>query len=40
MRYAWLTDIHLEFLRDKKTVALVEELATLELDGLLRKNIR
>ncbi len=34
MRYAWLTDIHLEFLRDRKAVAFVEELATLELDGL------
>ena len=34
MRYVWLTDIHLEFLRDKKAVAFVEELATRELDGL------
>ena len=33
-RYAWLTDIHLEFLRDKNGVGFVEELAALELDGL------
>ncbi len=33
-RYAWLTDIHLEFLRDKNAVGFVEELATIELDGL------
>ncbi|HHB75744.1 MAG TPA: phosphoesterase [Desulfobulbus sp.] len=33
-RYSWLTDIHLEFLRDKNGVGFVEELATLELDGL------
>ena len=31
MRYAWLTDIHLEFLRDKKAVAFIDELATLGL---------
>lgn len=34
MRSAWLTDIHLEFLRDKKALCFVEELAVLELDGL------
>ncbi len=34
MRYAWLTDIHLEFLRDKKAVAFIDELATLGIDGL------
>lgn len=34
MRYAWLTDIHLEFLHDKKAICFVEELAAQELDGL------
>ena len=33
-RYAWLTDIHLEFLRSKETVAFVKELAARKLDGL------
>ena len=32
--YAWLTDIHLEFLRDKKAVGFVEELAAREFDGI------
>lgn len=34
MRYAWLTDIHLEFLQDKKTLCFVEELAAQKFDGL------
>ncbi len=34
MRYAWLTDIHLEFLRDKNALCFVEELAVQEFDGL------
>lgn len=33
-RYAWLTDIHLEFLRNKIAVGFVEEIVTLELDEL------
>ncbi len=33
-RYAWLTDIHLEFLGDTAAVAFVKELATQNLDGL------
>ena len=34
MRYAWLTDIHLEFLKDKEAVDFGKELATQNLDGL------
>ncbi len=34
MRHAWLTDIHLEFLRDKKAVTFVEELADQGFDGI------
>lgn len=34
IRYAWLTDIHLEFLRNKETVAFIKELASRKLDGL------
>lgn len=34
MRYAWLTDIHLEFLGDKEVVAFVKELAAQRFDGL------
>ena len=34
MRYAWLTDIHLEFLGDKEAVAFVKELAAQRFDGL------
>ena len=33
-RYAWLTDIHLEFLRSKETIAFVKELASQKFDGL------
>ena len=33
-RYAWLTDIHLEFFRSKETIAFVKELASQKLDGL------
>jgi len=33
-RYAWLTDIHLEFLGDKETVAFLKDLAARELEGL------
>ena len=32
-RYAWLTDIHLEFLGSKETVVFVKELAAQKLDG-------
>ncbi len=32
--YAWLTDIHLEFLGSKETIAFVKELASQKLDGL------
>ena len=34
MRYAWLTDIHLEFLRDHEAIRFVEEIADQKLDGL------
>ena len=34
MRYAWLTDIHLEFLQDCEAVCFVEELAAQRFDGL------
>ncbi len=34
MRYAWLTDIHFEFLHDQEAIRFVEELATQKLDGL------
>ncbi len=34
MGYAWLTDIHLEFLGNKEAVAFVKELAAQRLDGL------
>ncbi len=33
-RYAWLTDIHLEFLVDKETATFVKDLAAQELEGL------
>ena len=33
-RYAWLTDIHLEFLGSKETIAFVKELPSQKLDGL------
>ena len=34
IRYAWLADIHLEFLGSKETVGFVKELAAKKLDGL------
>jgi len=34
MRHAWLTDIHLEFLRDKKALAFVKVLADQGFDGI------
>ena len=34
IRYTWLTDIHLEFLGDKKTAAFMKDLAAQKLDGL------
>lgn len=34
MRYGWLTDIHLEFMGERKAQAFVEDLAEQELDGL------
>lgn len=35
MAYAWLTDIHLEFLRDEEAVGFIDGLAAQQLDGLL-----
>jgi 3',5'-cyclic AMP phosphodiesterase CpdA len=34
MRYAWLTDIHLEFLKDRLTNRFIKELAKQKLAGL------
>ena len=34
IRYAWLTDIHLEFLGNEETAAFMKDLAAQELDGL------
>ncbi len=34
MRYGWLTDIHLEFMRDSEAKDFVKELATQKFDGL------
>lgn len=34
MPYAWLTDIHLEFLRDQEAICFVEGLAARDLEGL------
>jgi len=34
MQHAWLTDIHLEFLPDKKVITFVEELADQGFDGI------
>jgi hypothetical protein len=34
MRYAWLTDIHLEFLKDRLASRFVKELASQKLAGL------
>ncbi len=34
MRYAWMTDIHLEFLRDHEAIRFVGEFADQKLDGL------
>ncbi len=34
MQHAWLTDIHLEFLPDKKAITFVEELAGQGFDGI------
>ena len=34
MRYAWLTDIHFEFLSNQETTTFVQNLARLDIDGL------
>lgn len=34
MRYAWLTDIHLEFLPDREATSFIQGLASQNLDGL------
>jgi 3',5'-cyclic AMP phosphodiesterase CpdA len=34
VHYAWLTDIHLEFLRDRKAARFIAGLATKDIDGL------
>ncbi len=34
MRHTWLSDIHLEFLRDKKAFAFVQDLANQGDDGI------
>ncbi len=34
MRYAWLTDIRLEFLRDQEAIRFVEGLAAQDFEGL------
>ena len=34
MPYAWLTDIHLEFLKDSEAIRFVKGLAVRGLDGL------
>lgn len=34
MRYAWMTDIHLEFLQDHEAISFVEKIAGQKFDGL------
>jgi len=34
MRYAWLTDIHLDFLQDHEAIRFIEKLADQKFDGL------